>query len=94
MGVNRFTQETHIDLPRLAVDPAIEQEQRRRLEDLVGRRDNANVQAKLDKVRRVAQGEDNLMPAILEAVNAYATLGEICDALRGVFGEYEQVITI
>ena len=94
VGVNRFTQETHIDLPRLAVDPAIEQEQRRRLEDLVGRRDNANVQAKLDKVRRVAQGEDNLMPAILEAVNAYATLGEICDALRGVFGEYEQVITI
>ena len=80
-------------LPRLAVDPAIEREQSERLLSLKRCRDNAAVQAQLQRLCQAAQGTENLMPIILDAVRVYATLGEVCDVLRGVFGEYEQVKT-
>lgn len=57
-------------------------------------RDHAKVAASLDALRNAANGTTNLMPPILDAVRAYATLGEICGALRGVFGEYRPVTVI
>jgi methylmalonyl-CoA mutase N-terminal domain/subunit len=57
---------------------------------LRARRDNGNVQKTLDALRRAAEGTENTMPLLLDAVRAYATLGEICDALRGVFGTYQE----
>ena len=94
VGVNRFTEDTKVDLPRLTVDPAIEREQRARLAALKDRRDNAAVGARLQRLQDAARGTENLVPPILDAVRAYATLGEICDALRAVFGEYVQVTTV
>ena len=61
-----------------------------KLAKLKSRRDNANVQKCLDALRRAAQGTENTMPFILDAVRAYATVGEICDALREVFGAYTE----
>ena len=94
VGVNHFADDKKVRLSRLAIDPAIEQEQRERLRALKARRDSALVTAQLSSLKRAAQGRDNLMPPILAAVKAYATLGEICDALREVFGEYEQITTL
>ncbi len=94
VGVNRFTDERPVRLPRLAVDPAIEREQSERLSALRARRDHALVEARLEDLRGAARGTDNLMPPILEAVRSYATLGEICAALREVFGEYRQVTSL
>ena len=60
-----------------------------RLKELKSTRDNAAVQQALAELKTAAQGTDNLMPPILKAVKALATLGEVCDTLRAVFGEYE-----
>ena len=57
---------------------------------LKARRDNARVAATLADLKRAAAGTDNLMPPIVEAARAYATLGEMCDALREAWGEYEE----
>jgi len=94
VGVNRFSDDQKVRLPRLTVDPGIEQEQCERLRALKARRDGRLVAERLEALKRAARGQDNLMPPILAAVKAYATLGEICDALREVFGEYEQITTL
>jgi methylmalonyl-CoA mutase N-terminal domain/subunit len=94
VGVNRFADETRSDLNRLTVDPSTEREQIHRLKSVRLRRDSAAVNAQLARVRETARGQENLVPAILDAVRAYATLGEICDALRDVFGEHEQATLI
>ena len=94
VGVNAFTEAKKVDLARLSVDPAIEQEQRQRLADLREKRDHRAVQGCLESLRESARGDVNLMPVILDAVKAYATLGEISDALRDVFGEYQQITTV
>lgn len=90
VGVNKFT----IPEPRptglLKVDPRIGEAQTARLKDLRSRRDNARVRALLDDLRDAAQGTDNLMPPILACVKSLCTLGEICDTLRSVFGEYKE----
>jgi methylmalonyl-CoA mutase, N-terminal domain len=89
VGVNRFAEpdaQVEIDLQR--IDPAIEREQVARLERYRTERDANDVQRRLADLRRIAEGEDNLIPAMLEAVDAGATIGEICDILRGVFGRY------
>jgi methylmalonyl-CoA mutase N-terminal domain/subunit len=65
-----------------------------RLQKLRARRDAARVQAALRHVEETASSEQNLMPAILEAVKVYATVGEISDALRKVFGEYQESVVI
>jgi len=57
-------------------------------------RDSKKVQASLAELKRVAKGDGNLMIPILDCVRAYCTLGETCDVLRGVFGEYEPVVTV
>jgi methylmalonyl-CoA mutase, N-terminal domain len=90
VGLNRFQVKTE-DKPTglLKVDPAVGQKQVARLEELKNTRDDAAVKQALAELKTAAQGADNLMPPILKAVQALATLGEICDTLREIFGEYE-----
>jgi methylmalonyl-CoA mutase N-terminal domain/subunit len=89
VGLNRF--QTHEDKPTglLKVDPEVGAKQVARLQELRSTRDNAAVQQALAELKTAAAGTDNLMPPILKAVKALATLGEVCDTLRAVFGEYE-----
>ncbi len=89
VGLNDFQIEEERPSGLLKVDPAVGDLQCRKLEDLKARRDSAAVQAGLAALERAAKGSDNLMPYILDAVKTYATLGEMCGVLRGVFGEYK-----
>jgi methylmalonyl-CoA mutase N-terminal domain/subunit len=88
VGVNRYQVEEDVKPPLLRIDPAIEKAQVESLKRLRKDRDNARVKAALAGLKSAAQGDENLMPPILEAVKGYATLGEICNVLREVFGEY------
>jgi methylmalonyl-CoA mutase, N-terminal domain len=89
VGVNRFASgEKPIEL--LQVDEEAGRHQEAKLAALRRRRDNSEVQKSLDALRRAAEGTVNTMPFLLDAVRAYATLGEICDALRAVFGTYQE----
>ncbi|MQA28954.1 MAG: methylmalonyl-CoA mutase [Luteitalea sp.] len=90
VGVNGFEQQTDVHVDRLYIDDRAADTQLARLESLRRTRDNADVARALDRLRAVAVGSGNLMPPILDAVRAYATLGEMCDALRDVWGEYEE----
>jgi methylmalonyl-CoA mutase N-terminal domain/subunit len=94
VGVNRFQVEEDKPTNLLRVDPTIRISQIEKLDTLKSERDNDRVQKSLDELKGVAEGDGNLMVPIVEAVKAYATLGEICDILRGVFGEYQQVKTL
>lgn len=89
VGVNRFQVEETLTLDLLRVDPGIGEQQAARLKALRERRDAESVSAALDRLRAGAKSDDNLMPLILDAVEKYATLGEICDVMRSVFGEYQ-----
>ena len=89
VGVNRFRAEEELDLDLLRVDPAVGRRQTARLQALRERRDNEAVSASLARLEAGARSDGNLMPLILDAVESYATLGEICGVLRAVFGEYE-----
>jgi methylmalonyl-CoA mutase, N-terminal domain len=89
VGVNRFAESANgVSMPIQRIDPAIEREQVARTRAFRERRDNQRTQAALDVVHRTAEGADNLMPAFVEAVDAGATLGEICNVLRDVFGTH------
>jgi methylmalonyl-CoA mutase N-terminal domain/subunit len=92
VGVNRFTVEEETTLRRLQVDPAVQEQQIARLAALRERRDNEQVGVLLTRLEETAQSSDNLLPIILECVEAYATLGEICGVLRSVFGEYRATV--
>jgi len=94
VGVNRFQAEEERPIPTLRLDPAIEREQVARLNALRARRDTAKTKAALAEIERRARGSENLMPAILAAVEVYATVGEISDALRRAFGEYQESVVI
>jgi methylmalonyl-CoA mutase N-terminal domain/subunit len=94
VGVNRFQSETQSQVPTLRVDPAIEEAQAERVRALRARRDQPVVNAALDKLEEAAQGNENLLPRILEAVEAYATVGEISNCLRKVWGEYRESATV
>ena len=94
VGVNRFTREDEPPIPIQRVDEALERRQIERLQALRARRDKARWQSSLDRVKDHARGGQNLMPAILEAVESYATVGEIAAAMRGVFGEYQESVII
>lgn len=89
IGVNKWRTESKIPFGAFRIDPAIEKRQVERLQQVKKERNERAVRDALEYVREVAQGEDNLVPSCLEAVRAYATVGEICDVLRGVFGEYQ-----
>ncbi|MEA3460039.1 MAG: methylmalonyl-CoA mutase family protein, partial [Chloroflexota bacterium] len=88
VGVNKFTTEEEVPLRRLKVDPAVREQQLERLRALKERRDNGRVSDLLARLEEKARTDENLMPLFIECVEAYATLGEICDVLRGVFEEY------
>ncbi len=94
VGVNKFQVEEESPKDLLRVDPAVRVSQMERLKRLKSERDNARVKNILSELKNAAEGKDNLMPIIVDAVKAYGTLGEICDALRDVFGEYQPVSTI
>jgi methylmalonyl-CoA mutase N-terminal domain/subunit len=93
VGLNKFQvkdEEKPKDL--LKVDPAVGDKQVARLKELKSTRDHGAVQQALAELKAAAQGTDNLMPPILKAVKCLATLGEICDTLRAVWGEYEMAV--
>jgi methylmalonyl-CoA mutase N-terminal domain/subunit len=94
VGVNRYRAEQEVPIPTLRVDPAMEREQADRLAALRARRDAQKAQATLAAVEMRARTGENLMPAIAEAVEAYATVGEISDALRRVFGEHQESVAL
>jgi methylmalonyl-CoA mutase N-terminal domain/subunit len=89
VGVNEHVMEEK-PIPILYIDEAVEREHVEAVQSLRERRDGGQVRAALEGLKDAARGTDNLMPPILEASRAYATLGEMCDALRDVFGEYEE----
>src|SRR5215472_15532469 len=90
VGVNRFTAETETRPPLHHVDPEVGRRQARKLAALRQRRDNEIVTQKLNALQKTATTSENLMPLLIAAVEAYATLGEISDALRHVFGEQRE----
>jgi methylmalonyl-CoA mutase N-terminal domain/subunit len=94
VGVNRYQDERGAPLPILRIEPEVELGQVERLRALRARRDASSVQTALRQVEWDARSEHNLMPAILHAVKAYATVGEISDTLRKVFGEYQESVVI
>src|SRR5207245_6208898 len=92
VGVNDFIAEEERAIPTLRVDAEIERSQIARLHALRARRDSARAQSALAELQRRAASTENLLPAILAAVEAYATVGEISDALRRVFAEYRESV--
>jgi methylmalonyl-CoA mutase N-terminal domain/subunit len=94
VGVNAFQVEERLEIERLKIDPAIEEQQRQKLADLRARRDNGKVSELRARLESAARGHDSLMPLFVECVENYVTLGEICSTLRGVFGEYKPSVII
>ncbi len=90
VGVNDFVQEHEPPIQILYIDEGAGERQLAKLHALRASRDTARAQQALAGMKTAAAGTENLMPRILEAVRAYATLGEMCDALREVWGEYEE----
>ena len=89
VGVNRFASGEDAAVPSFAMSRAIERSRRTFLERWRAERDAAVVRRGLAALERAARGADNLMPPILEALKERATLGEVCDTMRGVFGTYQ-----
>ena len=92
VGVNDYLTDEPLTIPLLQMDPEGERRQRARLARVRAERDNDEVQRRLAVLRRAAEGTENLMPPILDAVRAYATLGEVCRVFRDVFGEYREPV--
>ena len=90
VGVNDFVTKEERPITLLVIDENVARHQRQKLEQLKKQRDNSRVQATLESLGNAAATDANLMPYILESVRAYATLGEMCDVLRRVFGTYEE----
>ena len=89
VGVNDYVSDDAIDIPILRVDREGEQRHVQQLQEVRRRRDNRDVAERLRALREAARGSENLMPPLLEAVKSYATLGEMMDVFRDVFGEYQ-----
>ncbi|MGX4599679.1 acyl-CoA mutase large subunit family protein [Faecalimicrobium sp. JNUCC 81] len=94
VGVNKFQIEEDAPKGLLRVDPIVGERQKEKLQELRDNRDNDKVQRALQDLKVACEGEENVMPYILEAVRAYATLGEVCGVMREVFGEYKQAVMI
>jgi methylmalonyl-CoA mutase N-terminal domain/subunit len=90
VGVNDYVDEKPVKIPILQMDPAGEQRQVERLRQLRQTRDSGRVGQALDQLRLACQGTTNTMPCLLDCVRAYATLGEIVDVMKSVFGTYEE----
>jgi len=94
VGVNRYQTKEPPPTGLLKVDPRVREVQIRRLAELRASRDAKKVGTSLGQLKKVAQEDGNLMVPILDCVRSYCTLGEICDVLRGVFGEYEPTVKV
>ncbi|MGH9849766.1 MAG: acyl-CoA mutase large subunit family protein [Blastocatellia bacterium] len=92
VGVNRFQIKEETTIPTLKIDPAFEQAQIERVRKVRSMRNTEAAMAALDGVEQAARSGENLMPRIIAAVEAYATLGEIADRMRAVFGEYQEAM--
>jgi methylmalonyl-CoA mutase N-terminal domain/subunit len=90
VGVNRFQQQDENSVPTFRIDPALERSQVEKLRQVRASRSAGAVEERLKALEKSARDGGNLMPAIVEAADAYATVGEISDCLRGVFGEYRE----
>ena len=89
VGVNKFLSDITNPIPLLKIDESIRQDQIDKLKKIKETRNQANVESCLQAIKKAAQGADNLMPFVIEAVENYCTLGEISDTLRSVYGEYQ-----
>ena len=94
VGVNKFVSPYPEITGLLRIDPAEAAKQTQRLTSLKAKRDNEKVTQALNRLKDVASSEENTMPVFIDCVEVYATLGEICDVLRGVFGEQEEILVI
>ncbi len=94
VGLNMFKAKQEHKPELLKIDYLVQENQIRRLKEMKSGRDNTAVQQKLDGLRETARSTENLMPAILDAVKVYATLGEICGVLREEFGEYKESVML
>lgn len=94
VGMNKYQVEEAAPEGLLRVDLSVGENQKARLAELRAKRDNAAVDARLAALKTACEGTDNVMPFILDAVRAYATLGEICGVMREVFGEYQQSVNL
>jgi len=92
--VNRFEVDEEKPIPTQRIDPALEPKQIERVRALRARRDAGPWKSALAAVETTARSGENVMPRILAAVEAYATVGEIADAMRRVFGEYREAVVI
>ena len=92
MGVNKFISSTAKITGLTRVDPEKEKLQKKRLAAVKRKRDDARCKRALDGLAEVARSRENVMPAILECVEAYASVGEICDVLRSVFGTQKEFL--
>jgi methylmalonyl-CoA mutase N-terminal domain/subunit len=88
VGVNQFIQEETEPIPILRVDPKVERKQLAGLKRLKKKRDSGKTNATLGRLQKGAEGDDNLLPLLLDCIRAKATIGEICGVLKSVFGEY------
>jgi methylmalonyl-CoA mutase N-terminal domain/subunit len=95
VGVNDYTiEKDEYPIELLRVDPKVEHEQLASLQKLKRERDSRKAEEALSRLRRAAEKDENLMPSIIDAVKSYATLGEVCEVLRQVYGEYKELIII
>lgn len=94
VGVNKFTIDEELKIPILKVDPEVQRRQIERLKKVRKERDNEAVKEALDWLRSAAENDENVMPAILEAVKCYASVGEIMGVLKDVYGTYKKPIII
>ena len=90
VGVNEYIDEAPLAVPTLLIDDQVAIQQLEQIQAVRKSRNEAGVTRALKALDRAAQGSDNLMPLIIESVRAEATLGEMCDVLRSVWGEYEE----
>jgi methylmalonyl-CoA mutase N-terminal domain/subunit len=90
VGVNRYQQADEGEVELLRIDPALETKQIERVQSLRSRRDSAAAEAALARLRQGAEGDENLMPLIIDAARAYVTMGEMCDVLREVWGTWRE----
>ncbi|NCC32067.1 MAG: methylmalonyl-CoA mutase, partial [Chloroflexia bacterium] len=92
--VNAHTVKAPIEVPILQMDPEGERKHLERLNRVRRERDQALVAQRLAELRAAAEGSDNTMPAILNCVRAYCTVGEMCDVLRETFGVYQETLVV
>ncbi len=94
VGVNRFEQEQEAPVPIQRIDETLERKQVERVRALRAKRDANRWSEPLEAAQQAARSGENLMPKILDAVEVFATVGEISDAMRKVFGEYRETVVI